>query len=100
MTETLKTMEPGFRYIVTKGSECGTFQTGDGVTKCPNYFDHKTEDIMCQPIEGGGGGWLEESEWSEFTDLIVKIDAEYYKEKTARLKAALAILEGINANKA
>jgi hypothetical protein len=95
MTDTLKSMKTGLKYVVITGTKCGTFQTGDRVVKCPNYFNPKQDDIMCRPIDGGGGGWLEEWEWRDMV-VCVELDESYYKKKTADIKAELARLEGIS----
>lgn len=72
----------GIRYIVTVGSEDGTFLLGDKITLL------KDGCIMCD------GGWIEASEVSEATaGMKIKLDEEWINRKQAKLQAELQWLE-------
>jgi len=52
----------GMRYVVSKGTRCGTLQKGDRIRI-------EKGDLICNQA----GGWLPEGEWSTLKAEIVPI---------------------------
>ena len=82
----IQDMEDGLRYIVTKGTSCGTLQKGDHVQK------HINDDISCREA----GGWLENSSTRRWK-ATVTLDTDFYNRQIARaskeIEGAKAIME-------
>ena len=79
-------MRIGAWYVVTKPSDDGTFEIGDHITPCPDGA------IACKEAQG----WIEANEADEaMAGVEVKIDAEWFRFKKARLLADLAKLDGL-----
>lgn len=79
-------MKIGAWYVVTKGSDDGTFEVGDHVSPLADG------GIACKE----GQGWIEAHEADEAMGGVeVKVDAEWLARKKARLIADLEKLEGL-----
>jgi len=73
-------MVDGVRYIVTKGSEDGSFEVGDHV-----HLDTKG-CIICREA----GAWIDADEAHDATlGWCIEVDTEYAKLKEARLLGEL-----------
>ena len=80
-------MKHGIRYIVTKGSDDGTFAVGDKVWLLDNG------DLMCKPSLGDLGGWIQKSTIKKcIQGMEYEVDAEWAARRKAKL---LAELEGV-----
>lgn len=77
-------MKVGAWYVVTKGSDDGTFEVGDHITPC------RDGSIGCKEAEG----WIESEDAEKaMRGVEVKVDAKWLARRKARLLADLAKLE-------
>ena len=77
-------MEFNKPYIVTKGSNCGTFQVGDHIKLATNG------DLLCKEA----GGWIDKEFVKEATiGMEFAFDVAYVERKRQILQAQLAALD-------
>lgn len=77
-------MRPGMRYVVTRGSDDGTFVAGDHIWMLSDG------DIMCKEA----AGWQEAADLPEVTlGMLVEVDAAWVERHRSRLQAELAAIE-------
>ena len=78
----LLAMEIGKRYVVLKGEESETLQTGDHLQR------EADGSLICREAEG----WLDPGEWEDL-EVEVEIDRDYYVEEQRKLKKRLEQVE-------
>ena len=79
-------METNTRYIVTKGSDDGTFEEGDHIML------HKDGSIICKEAQG----WIDKDDVEEaMKGVDYQVDWEYYEHLYKQHKETLEELENI-----
>lgn len=77
-------MRVGIHYVVTQGSEDGTFEVGDDIYLCMDGA------IVCTQ----GGGWIAADEVPEaMRGVQIAIDQEWVERRRAKLQEQLRELE-------